>query len=161
MVANLTTGLLILGGLYIFTSRKKGFGYGATESATTTASPPSFPQPPGPWDSSKTTPIEKTATEPFQKFPTPQVKKKIMDPYEDYYPSRSLVNPKSITKDQYVSIGGNPDEEMYSRQSGEILPDRDFNLKNVDTNYSDNLYQFVQIGYKPTSGFGGGGMADM
>tara|TARA_R100001086_G_C11839389_1_gene258729 strand:+ start:1953 stop:2420 length:468 start_codon:yes stop_codon:yes gene_type:complete len=155
MVKNLTTGLLILGGLYILINSKKAVASTLPEGKRL------LPMVPVIRDSSKTTPIEKSAMEPIQKFPTPQVKKKIMDPYEDFYPSRSLVNPKSISKDQYVSIGGDSHEEMYSRQSGEILPDRDFNLKNVDTNYQDNLYEFVQIGYKPTSGFGGAGLADM
>ena len=61
----------------------------------------------------------------------------------------------------YVPKGGDIDEELYSSVDGEIVPDRDLILKNVDTNYQDNLYKEVKIGYRPTSGFGGSGLADM
>ena len=86
-----------------------------------------------------------------------------MDPYENYYPSRTTpVNPKSITKDAYKPIGGDIDEELYSSVDGEIVPDRDLFLKNVDTNYQDNLYKnIIKIGYRPNAGFGGAGLADM
>ena len=103
-----------------------------------------------------------TRSEPIQKFPNTQVTKKILDPYENYYPSRTTpVNPKTITRDMYVPKGGDIDEELYSSVDGEIVPDRDLFLKNVDTNYQDNLYREVKIGYRPTSGFGGSGLADM
>ena len=166
MKKNLSTGLLILGGLYILTSRKKQAVASPLTNGPVASTIPNnervLPMVPVIRDSSKTTPIEKSTIEPIQKFPNTQTTKKIMDPYEDYYPSRTTpVNPKSITKDMYVPIGSDSDEEMYSRQTGEVLPDRDFKLKNVKTNYQNNLYREVQIGYRPTSGFGGSGLADM
>lgn len=157
MDKNLTTGLLILGGLYILTNRKN-----QAVASTIPNGQRVLPVVPEIRDSSKTTPIEKSTSEPIQKFPNTQVTKKILDPYENYYPSRTTpVNPKTITRDMYVPKGGDIDEELYSSVDGEIVPDRDLFLKNVDTNYQDNLYREVKIGYRPTSGFGGSGLADM
>ena len=157
MKKNMNTTLLVIAGLYFLISRKK------IDANTMPEGKRILPTVPVIRDSSKTTPIEKSTIEPFQKFPNPQVTKKIMDPYENYYPSRTTpVNPKSITKDAYKPIGGDIDEELYSSVDGEIVPDRDLFLKNVDTNYQDNLYKnIIKIGYRPSSGFVGSGLADM
>ena len=143
MKNGLITTLLIVGGLYIFTNKKK------VESSPVYINPAIKDRP---------KPINKSAVKPIHNLLNPEVRKMIIeDP--NYATGTTTANPKNIGKD-YVPIGGDITEEIYSRQSGEILPDRDFNFKNVDSNYQDNLYQFVQIGYKPTTGFGGSGLAD-
>ena len=92
MKKNMNTTLLVIAGLYFLISRKK------IDANTMPEGKRILPTVPVIRDSSKTTPIEKSTIEPFQKFPNPQVTKKIMDPYENYYPSRTTpVNPKSIT----------------------------------------------------------------
>lgn len=147
MAKGLTTALLVLAGLYIFTNRKKSV------SADDKIGP---------------VPIEKPAPitiGPDKPIYLPAVK---IDPYGEtwdrYAPTRTTPRrPATISIDEYVAPGPDVTEEYYSYEGGEILADRDNKVlpgKNV-TNKPGINNVYANPGYRPTSGFGGGGLADM
>jgi hypothetical protein len=153
MAKGLSTALLILAGLYFFTNRKKSlsaFDVGS-EVAETSAGPP---QAPG-----------KIVTGPDKPIYLPAPK---IDPYAEtwkvYAPTRTTPRrPATISISEYVAPGPDVTEEYYSYEGGEILADRDIEIipgKNITNKPGiNNIY--VSPGYKPESGFGSGGLADM
>tara|TARA_R100001594_G_C4049563_1_gene264777 strand:- start:285 stop:743 length:459 start_codon:yes stop_codon:yes gene_type:complete len=152
MNKGITTGLLILGGLYIFTNRKNRVSANTGGSKNTdkiiTVNPAIVYS--GPIvEKHRVTPIEKIVNKPIQKVPNVEVKKKIMD------------SKAPVITESYLIPGGNPNDELWSSVDGEILPDRDFVLKPVKTNYSNDISEYVPPGYRMSSGFGGSGLADM
>jgi hypothetical protein len=153
MAKGLSTALLILAGLYIFTNRKKSLRAFDVESevAETSAVPP---QAPGKIISGPDKPIY---------LPAPKI-----DPYAEtwkvYAPTRTTPRrPATISISEYVAPGPDVTEEHYSYEGGEILADRDIEImpgKNITNKPGiNNIY--VSPGFKPESGFGSGGLADM
>ena len=144
MKKNMSTILLIVGGLYLLSNRKKSVSANTVGPINGSVDKIRIVNPAivysGPVEKSRTTPVEHTVySKPIQRLPNIKVSKKIME----------------------LSPGGNPDDELFSSVDGEILPDREFHLKKVDSIYSNNLSEYVPIGYRSSStGFGGGGLAD-
>ena len=144
MKKNMSTILLIAGGLYLLSNRKKSVSANTVGPINGSVDKIRIVNPAivysGPVEKSRTTPVEHNVySKPIERLPNIKVSKKIME----------------------LSPGANPQDELFSSVDGEILNDREFHLKKVDSIYSNNLSEYVPIGYRSSStGFGGGGLAD-